>query len=391
MPDRPEPSPTHRRATNPHGRKSHVQFLWIVLAITYIACLVLLGMATLRKGHTAMFWFGFIFPVLWIIGALMAPTAAAMELGEARRRGRRKVGAIESRAADRCRCTRKESRWAQSQWKRWARSTTWWSSGPAASRTARPRRLLVDLVERGIIRILDLAFIAKAEDGSVAGLEIADLGEQVEELKVFEGASSGLSDDDRRGGRNALEPGTSAACWCYENGWAAPFAAAVRRSGGQLVASGRIPVQAVLAALEAAEEAEGSHPPERSERSNSCQDYSRCRAHGGHRRNRDRCQQPRLPPSEVALGPAGSPAGRVRRAAAAGGPAGPRRRPGRTIEGARRAARQRRAHRGGVRRPEGEDPRLLSLGSSKAERPPLHTRESLVRNQPRPVVRSSCR
>ena len=52
-------------------------FLWIVLATIYITCLVSLGMATLRKGHTAMFWFGFIFPVLWVIGALMAPTAAA--------------------------------------------------------------------------------------------------------------------------------------------------------------------------------------------------------------------------------------------------------------------------------------------------------------------------
>ncbi len=118
---------------------------------------------------------------------------------------------------------------------------------------------LVDLVERGIIRILDLAFIAKAEDGSVAGLEISELGDQVEELKVFEGASSGLlSDEDTAEAAAALEPGTSAAVLVYENRWAGPFAAAVRRSGGQLVASGRIPVQAVLAALEAAEEAEGA-------------------------------------------------------------------------------------------------------------------------------------
>ncbi len=117
---------------------------------------------------------------------------------------------------------------------------------------------LVDLVERGIIRILDLAFIAKAEDGSVAGLEISELGDQVEELKVFEGASSGLlSDQDTTEAAAALEPGTSAAVLVFENRWAGPFAAAVRRSGGQLVASGRIPVQAVLAALEAAE-AEGA-------------------------------------------------------------------------------------------------------------------------------------
>lgn len=113
---------------------------------------------------------------------------------------------------------------------------------------------LVDLVDRGLIRVLDLAFIAKGEDGSVAGLEIADLGDAGAEFTVFEGASSGLlSDDDVAEAGGALEPGTSAALLVYENRWAAPFAAAVRRSGGQLVASGRIPVQDVLAALDAAE------------------------------------------------------------------------------------------------------------------------------------------
>ena len=117
--------------------------------------------------------------------------------------------------------------------------------------------LLVDLVERGIVRVLDLAFITKAEDGSVAGMEISEVAEEVTEMKVFEGASSGLlSDEDTAEAAAALEPGTSAALLVYENRWAAPFAAAVRRSGGQLVAGGRIPVQAVLAALEAAEEAE---------------------------------------------------------------------------------------------------------------------------------------
>ncbi len=113
---------------------------------------------------------------------------------------------------------------------------------------------LIDLVDRGLIRILDLAFIAKAEDGSVAGLEIADLGDAGPEFAAFEGASSGLiSDDDVSEAAGALDPGTSAALLVYENVWAGPFAAAVRRSGGQLVASGRIPIQAVLAALDAAE------------------------------------------------------------------------------------------------------------------------------------------
>jgi hypothetical protein len=113
---------------------------------------------------------------------------------------------------------------------------------------------LVDLVERGLIRILDLSFIAKDEDGSVAGIELADLGDGAGELTAFEGASSGLiSDDDIGEAAAALELGTSAALLVYENTWAAPFAAAVRRSGGQLVAGGRIPVEAIEAALDAAE------------------------------------------------------------------------------------------------------------------------------------------
>ncbi len=113
---------------------------------------------------------------------------------------------------------------------------------------------LIELIDRGLIRILDLAFIAKDEDGNLTELEIADLGEAVAELAVFEGAASGLLDEgDRADAASVLEPGTAAAILIYENTWAGPFAAAVRRSGGQLVASGRIPVQAILAALDAAE------------------------------------------------------------------------------------------------------------------------------------------
>jgi hypothetical protein len=113
---------------------------------------------------------------------------------------------------------------------------------------------LVDLVDRGLIRILDLAFLAKGEDGTIAALEIADLGGEVTELAVFEGASSGLLDsEDFEQAGEALEPGTSAALLVYENTWAAPFATAVRRSGGELVASGRIPIVDVLAALDAVE------------------------------------------------------------------------------------------------------------------------------------------
>ncbi len=117
--------------------------------------------------------------------------------------------------------------------------------------------LLVDLVDRGLIRILDLVFIRKDQDGSVAALEIADLDADGElDLAVFEGASSGLlGQDDLEEAANAIEPGSSAGLLVYENVWAAPLAAALRRGGGQLVASGRIPVQAILASLEAAEAA----------------------------------------------------------------------------------------------------------------------------------------
>lgn len=113
---------------------------------------------------------------------------------------------------------------------------------------------VVDLVERGLIKVLDVAFLAKGEDGSVAGIELADLGDGAAQLSVFEGASSGLiSDEDIGEAAGALEPGTSAALLVFENTWAAPFVAAVRRSGGELVASGRIPAEDVLAALDAAE------------------------------------------------------------------------------------------------------------------------------------------
>jgi len=114
--------------------------------------------------------------------------------------------------------------------------------------------LLIDLVDRGLIRIIDLAFIAKGEDGSVAALDISTVATESDELKELLGASSELlSDDDLQEAGQALDPGTSAAILVYENRWAAPFASALRRSGAQLVANGRIPIQAVVDALDANE------------------------------------------------------------------------------------------------------------------------------------------
>ena len=117
---------------------------------------------------------------------------------------------------------------------------------------------LVDLVDRGLVRILDLAFVRKEADGTVVGLDFQDLDlDGNPDLAVFEGASSGLiGEDDYGDAEAALEPGSSAAILIYENTWAAPFATALRKSGAQLVANGRIPVNAIIAALDELEQSE---------------------------------------------------------------------------------------------------------------------------------------
>jgi hypothetical protein len=129
----------------------------------------------------------------------------------------------------------------------------WQGELPAAGEV---QPLLLELVDRGVVRILDIAFLTKDEDGSVSALEVGDLKQAAAAFAEFQGASSGLLGfDDLEEAAAALDPGTSAAVLVWENRWAAPVAAALRRSGGQLVASGRIPVQAVLAALDEVEAA----------------------------------------------------------------------------------------------------------------------------------------
>jgi Family of unknown function (DUF6325) len=118
---------------------------------------------------------------------------------------------------------------------------------------------LQDLVARGVVRVLDLLVLKKDEDGSLEAFELSDLDpSEAGELRSYEKELAMLlSEDDVTAVAAAIEPGSSAAVLVWENSWAAPFASAVRHSGGQLVASGRIPVQAMLAAIEADEEAEG--------------------------------------------------------------------------------------------------------------------------------------
>lgn len=126
---------------------------------------------------------------------------------------------------------------------------------PSDRLTGRAGDALLDLVDRGIVRIYDLLVIQKAEDGSVSGLTVADLSaDQLGSFNVFVGAQSGLlGDDDVAEAGNALEPGTTAAMILYENTWAVPFVAAALDSGAQVVASQRIPATVVMDALEALE------------------------------------------------------------------------------------------------------------------------------------------
>ena len=127
---------------------------------------------------------------------------------------------------------------------------------PGNGMTGEGLPLLVELEERGIIKVLDLVFVRKDLDGSVVGLGLHELADgSAMDLTVFEGVSSGLIDDaDLAEAASALEPGSSGGVLVYENRWAAPFAAALRRGGAQMVASGRIPLNAILAALDAQEQ-----------------------------------------------------------------------------------------------------------------------------------------
>ncbi|GIM95934.1 DUF6325 family protein [Paractinoplanes toevensis] len=122
---------------------------------------------------------------------------------------------------------------------------------PPGSRTGEGLPMLADLVDRHIIRILDLRFLRKGLNGTVSELDGTQIGDG---LALFQGASSGmLGNDDLGEAAEALVPGSAAVLLVYENTWAAPLATTLRRAGAQLVAGGRIPVQAMLAALDASE------------------------------------------------------------------------------------------------------------------------------------------
>jgi hypothetical protein len=113
--------------------------------------------------------------------------------------------------------------------------------------------LFVDLVDRGTIRVLDVLFVRKEADGSFSGFDLADVdAETAGDLTVFAGASTGMLDgDDAALAAAEIEPGSAAVMIVYENRWAGPFVAAVRRNGGVLIANQRIGVQELADALDA--------------------------------------------------------------------------------------------------------------------------------------------
>jgi hypothetical protein len=119
---------------------------------------------------------------------------------------------------------------------------------------------LLKLQDAGIIRVMDVLILAKADDGSVEAMELSDLPELGRLAQLEAQLAETLAEEDVAHLAAAMEPGSVAGVLIYENLWAAPFASAMRRAGGQLIANGRIPIQAIIAAIEAdaALETEGS-------------------------------------------------------------------------------------------------------------------------------------
>jgi Family of unknown function (DUF6325) len=129
---------------------------------------------------------------------------------------------------------------------------------PRARLTGEGLAALVDLVDRGIIRILDLRLVKRESDGSFTAAAVGDMdGDGTLDLAVFQGVESGLlDDDDLRQAAELIQPGDAVGVLVYENTWAGPFVSAMRRAGAEVIASGRIPADVVVAALESLEAAE---------------------------------------------------------------------------------------------------------------------------------------
>jgi hypothetical protein len=123
----------------------------------------------------------------------------------------------------------------------------------ASSFTGEMAKELVALADAGTIRVIDVLILAKNEDGSVDATELSDIEELGELQEIEAQLAELLAEDDVVNLAAAMDPGSTAGVLIWENTWAAPFAAAARRSGGQLIANGRIPIQAIIASIEADE------------------------------------------------------------------------------------------------------------------------------------------
>jgi hypothetical protein len=117
---------------------------------------------------------------------------------------------------------------------------------------------LVALVEAGTIRVIDMLILAKNEDGTVDAMELSDVDDLGPLVEIEAELAELLAEDDVEHLAAAMEPGSVAGVLIWENLWAAPFASAARRSGGQLIADGRIPIQAIIASIEADDITEGA-------------------------------------------------------------------------------------------------------------------------------------
>jgi hypothetical protein len=128
---------------------------------------------------------------------------------------------------------------------------------PGNKMTGEGLPILADLVDQGLIRIVDLLFVTRDDDGSLRAVELRDLDLDGRiDVAIFEGASSGLLDDsDLADAASVIDPGSSAAILLFENRWARSFTQALRRGGAELVAAGYIPLDAIAASLDAAEAA----------------------------------------------------------------------------------------------------------------------------------------
>ena len=126
---------------------------------------------------------------------------------------------------------------------------------PGNKMTGEGLAALVDLVDLGIVRVLDLVFVMRDTDGSITAMELRDIdGDGELDLTVFEGASSGLLDSsDLEQAGSVLEEGASAAILVFENSWAIPFMRGIRNGGAEVIAAGYIPADDLVAALDAAE------------------------------------------------------------------------------------------------------------------------------------------